>query len=214
MNKKKRNLLGLLGLGAVAYIVFRKKPAVTIQQTFTEGAGAGTFGGLVMAPSAPTPTPTPTPAPTPTPTPNPNPTDTSKTTTDPCGGMGKYNATTQKCDNDSRCGGAAYDPVLKKCVTSSSGTGSGTGSGSGTGGSGASTGDIKAYDPCTANGYGGTYDAINNKCIKSAYCGGNDAILDSNGKAINCSSGPPSAGGGGVVSFTGKIPLTLDNLLM
>jgi hypothetical protein len=210
MNKKKRNLLGLLGIGAVAYILFRKKPSVTIQQTFTEGAGAGTFGGLVMAPSAAAPTTTPTP----TPTPNPTPTDTSKTVTDPCGGMGKYNSTTQKCDNDTRCGGGAYDPVLKQCVTSSSGTGSGSGTGGSTGGSGASTGDIKAYDPCTANGYGGTYDAINNKCIKSTYCGGNDAILDSTGKAINCSSGAPSSGGGVVVSFTGKIPLTLDNLLM
>jgi len=206
-NNKKKGLLALLGFGTLAYIIW-KKPAVTIQQSFTEGGGSG-GGGIFMMPSAPAPaasTTTTTTGGGGTTSGGGTGSGTTTQTTDPCGGMGKYNTTTKMCDNDTRCGGAAYDPVAKKCLVGGAGTG-----GSGVGGGGS---QFEIYDPCKKNGYGGTYDAASNRCLKSTYCGGTDAILDKNGIATGCATGGPTGGGGMVVvGFSGQVPLTLDNLL-
>lgn len=193
MDNKKKNLLGLLGLTGLAALIYTiwKKPAVTIQQSFTEGGGGG--GGILMMPSSPAPSASPPP-----------PTTTSTTTgsgtttqpTDPCGGMGKYNSTTKLCDNDTRCGGNAYDPVNKRCAQSSTGGGGtyGTGSYGDTTGACAGTGFLK-NGMCEKDTRcsGGTYDPIKKSCL---------------------SAGTGGAGSGEVViGFTGKNPLTLHNLL-
>lgn len=72
-------------------------------------------------------------------------------------------------------------------------------------------------DPCVANGYGGVYDAATNTCKNSPKCGGGTLQLDVNGKMMACKTnqtGGIDTGGVVAVGFSGKLPLTLDNLLM
>lgn len=76
---------------------------------------------------------------------------------------------------------------------------------------------LEAYDPCKTNGYGGTYDPVSNTCKNTPYCGGGTLQLDSKGNQMGCKVSIPTGGDvviGGNVGFSGKLPLTLDNLLM
>lgn len=191
-SNKKKGLLALLGFGTLAYIIW-KKPAVTIQQSFTEGGGGGGGGIMMMSPSSSAPPPTSTT------------TDTGKTTTttttttpiDPCDGMGKYNTTTKMCDNDTRCGGGSYDPVGKKCAQTTTGGGGTYGGGS--------YGDTSGV--CAGTGF-----LKNGMCEKDTRCGGGtyDPVKSS---CLSAGTGGATSGGNVVIGFAGKYPLTLDNLL-
>ena len=134
----------------------------------------------------------PTPAPEPAPSPKPPVTPT-------CASGERWNPATNKCE---------VIPLDKEVGSGSGGTSSKPPDG---------TPPLELYDPCKTNGYGGTYDPASNSCLKSPYCGGGTLQLDSKGNQIGCKVDIPTGGGvviGGNVGFSGKLPLTLDNLLM
>lgn len=220
-NDKKRNLLllALLG-GGVIYLIYKRKPKVIAvgevqaeESSSGGGVGGGGFGGGFI-PVMPIPVPTPTPAPAPAPAPAPSPTATFPT----CKSGELYNPSTRKCE-----------PIVIQQDT-------GTSSKPPSGGAGTSAGSgfpiLNPFDPCKANGYGGTYDPVTNTCKLSPYCGGGTLKLDSSFKAAGCAITTSSGGSGGVViggnvsgnmpagpiggvvGFSGNMPLTIDNLLM
>ena len=214
-NDKKRNLLllALLG-GGVIYLLYKRKPKVIAvgevqaeESSSGGGGGGGGFGGGFI-PVMPIPVPTPTPAPAPAPAPE------NKPASFPTCKTGElYNPATRKCEpivEEKPLPQEALKDAYEK----------------------AKQNPIEAYDPCKANGYGGTYDAKTNSCLKTPFCGGGTLKLDSNFKAAGCAISLPSSGSGGVViggnvsgnmpagpiggvvGFSGNMPLTIDNLLM
>lgn len=179
--------------GVILYLLF-KKPKYVVFEKDKGSSGGGGIMPIIMPLSTTTTTQT---APQPTPT-TPPPASTSKPATFPTCPSGQlWNPKTNKCENI----------VLEKEVG-----GGGTSSKPPDG-----TPPLELYDPCKTNGYGGTYDPASNSCLKSPYCGGGTLKLDNNGKMANCSVSTPTGGGvviGGSVGFSGKVPLTLDNILM
>lgn len=201
-----KSLLVLALLGGGAYYFWKKrKPVLVEAEEPSSGGGGGGGGGIFPIIVPPAPAPAPTPAPTPV-------------------WKDKGNGgSTVSCGS-----GYIYDFVKKACVPAvidkpvSSGTTAKPPSGT-----------PMPYDPCAA--YGGVYDAATNSCLRSPYCGGGTLKLDSNGKAAGCSiqtstgTGTVVIGGGGIthgsnspagpiggpvlIPFSGKMPLTLDNLL-
>jgi hypothetical protein len=208
-NKKdqRNSLLGLLLVAGVVFYIYktRKPKAYAIENT--EGGGGGGGGGGFFGGGMPLIITTPAAAPAPV---QPN-----------CNVNEKYNETTKKCEpivTRPTCKtGERYNPATRKCEPipldkPAEQTAKDAMNKAQTGGG------LSAYDPCKDNGYGGTYDAKTNSCLKSPFCGGNDLLLDNNGKMKGCKADIPSGSGtggvvGGVVGFSGKEPLTLDNLL-
>lgn len=176
--------------GVILYLLFKKPKYVIFKK---EGDTSGGGGGVmpIIMPIQSTPAPTTTSTPPPTTTTPPKPTESPRATFPSCPSGQLWNPAMNKCEViklDAPVGGGA---TAKPPVN---------------------TPPPVAYDPCKTNGYGGTYDPTSNSCLVSPYCGGGTLKLDSNGKATNCSVSNPTSGG--VVAFSGKVPLTLDNLLM
>jgi hypothetical protein len=219
-NDKKRNLLllALLG-GGVIYLLYKRKPKVIavgeVQAEESGGGGGGVGGGGGFMPIMPiVPIVVPKTETKPEPKPEPKPTEVFPT----CKSGELYNPSTRKCE-----------PIVIQKDT-------GTSSKPPSGGAGTSAGSgfpiLNPFDPCKANGYGGTYDPVTNTCKLSPYCGGGTLKLDSNFKAVGCAVSTSSSGSGGVViggnvsgnmpagpiggvvGFSGNMPLTIDNLLM
>lgn len=189
MTKNEKIGAAIVG-GVILYLLFKKpKFFVVEKETQPSGGGGGIMPIIMPLSTAPAPTPTPTPAPAPKPPVTPT-----------CASGERWNPATNKCE---------VIPLDKEV-------------GSGSGGTSTkppidSTPPLELYDPCKNNNYGGTYDPASNTCVKSPYCGGGTLKLDSQGKAIGCATDVPTGGGvviGGNVGFSGKLPLTLDNLLM
>jgi hypothetical protein len=178
--------------GVILYLLFKKPKYVVFEK---ESGSSG--GGGIMPIIMPLSTTTTQTAPQPTPT-TPPPASTSKPATFPTCPSGQlWNPKTNKCENI----------VLEKEVG-----GGGTSSKPPDG-----TPPLELYDPCKTNGYGGTYDPASNTCLKSPYCGGGTVKLDNSGKAVGCGVSTPTGGGvviGGTIPFSGKVPLTLENILM
>ena len=174
--------------GVILYLLFKKpKFYVVDKQSSSSGGGGGGIMPIIMPLSTSTP-PTPTTTSTP-----PKPTDTAKPSFPTCPSGELWNPKLNKCEVIKL--DKPSDVVLKP-----------------------PTDVVNPYDPCQKNGYGGTYDPASNSCLKSPLCGGGTLKLDSNWKMLNCGIETPTGGGGvvvgGVVSFSGKVPLTLGNLLM
>lgn len=176
--------VGIVG-GVILYLLFKKPKFYILDKD--KGSSGGGGGGImpIIMPIQSAATPTPTP--TPVVTTPPKPAESPKATFPTCATGQLWNPATNKCE------------VIKIEAPVGGGSTAKPPAGSPT-----------PIDPCAA--YGGTYDAATNSCLKSAYCGGGTLKLDSNGKATNCSVSNPTSGG--VVGFSGKLPLTLDNLLM
>jgi len=186
-NKKdqRNSLLGLLLVAGVVFYIWKtRKPKAYAVESGESGGGGGGGGGAF-----PVFIPTPAPAPAPAPAPQTNTWPTCKTGE-------RYNPATRKCEPiiDVPMSEQTAKDAMKQAQTG---------------------GGLSAYDPCKSNGYGGTYDPATNSCKLSPYCGGGTLKLDSNGKAAGCEIKLPTTGGGGVVAvgFSGKMPLTIDNIL-
>jgi hypothetical protein len=186
-NKKdqRNSLLGLLLVAGVVFYIWKtRKPKAYAVESGESGGGSGGGGGAF-----PVFIPTPAPAPAPAPAPQTNTWPTCKTGE-------RYNPATRKCEPiiDVPMSEQTAKDAMKQAQTG---------------------GGLSAYDPCKSNGYGGTYDPATNSCKLSPYCGGGTLKLDSNGKAAGCEIKLPTTGGGGVVAvgFSGKMPLTIENIL-
>jgi hypothetical protein len=204
LKKNEKIAIGIVG-GVILYLLFKKPKFYVVDKGGSNGGGGGGGAFPVIMPTI---TPAPAPAPV-----QPN-----------CKVGEKYNEATKKCEPTNSfptCKtGEMYNPATRKCepiidVPMSDKSVKDALKDAQTGGGLV----VTPYDPCKDNGYGGTYDANTNSCLKSPFCGGNDLLLDSNGKMKGCKADIPSGSGtggvvGGVVGFSGKLPLTLDNLLM
>lgn len=186
MNKKdqRNSVLGLLLVAGVVFYIYktRKPKAYAVEDTEGGGGvggGGGFWGGgmpLIVTPVAPAPAPAPENKPASFPT---------------CKTGELYNPATRKCEpivEEKPLPQEALKDAYEK----------------------AKQNPIEAYDPCKANGYGGTYDAKTNSCLKTPFCGGGDLLLDSNGKMKGCKADIPTGGvTGGVVGGTvigGNVP--------
>lgn len=196
MTKNEKIGAAIVG-GVILYLLF-KKPKFFVVEKETQPSGGG--GGImpIIMPLSTAPTTTTTTATTP---PNTSGTSASKPLTTPtCPSGQRWNLATQKCEvipTDKEVGSGSGGTSTKPPIDS--------------------TPPLEVYDPCKTNNYGGTYAPASNTCVKSPYCGGGTLKLDSQGKAIGCATDVPTGGGvviGGNVGFSGKLPLTLDNLLM
>jgi hypothetical protein len=216
-NDKRNSLLGLLLVAGVVFYIWktRKPKAYAIESgESTESGGGGGGGGVIMGGGMPlivTPPAPPVPPANTTPPPSPavpKPVFKDKGnggTTVTCGSGYIYNPATRKCEpiKDVPISEKTAKDAMKDALKSGGLSPAPVGGG------------LSAYDPCKSNGYGGTYDPATNSCKLSPYCGGGTLKLDSNGKAAGCEIKLPTTGSGGVVAvgFSGKMPLTLDNIL-
>jgi hypothetical protein len=198
LKKNEKIAIGIVG-GVILYLLF-KKPKFVILEKEKQSGGGGIVGGFMPILTTATSTPVATTTTTTTPKTEPKPTEIFPT----CKTGERYNPVTKKCEPIPL--DKPSDSSVKDVVTG--------GGGSVSGGGGVV---VTPYDPCKDNGYGGTYDPATNTCKLSPYCGGGTLKLDSNGKAVGCEAKVPTGGEvliGGVVGFSGNLPLTLDNLLM
>lgn len=196
MTKNEKIGAAIVG-GVILYLLFKKPKFFVVEKEKSSSGGGGGVMPIIMPLSTVPATTTTTTTTTP---PNTSGTSASKPLTTPtCPSGQRWNLATQKCE---------IIPTDKEAGSGSGGASSKPPDG---------TPPLELYDPCKTNNYGGTYDPASNTCVKSPYCGGGTLKLDNQGKAVGCATDVPTGGGvviGGNVGFTGKLPLTLDNLLM